>query len=79
MLGQELSATLPLWDFAVRAIGENVVMITYVREVKPAGIGLRRRSSPWSRPRIRWQLRFHEGPPVARRACPVPAETGQPA
>ena len=64
-LPQKIGAPLPLKDFAIHHIDEKVVLITYVSEIHDGEILLGNRSSIWSKTDIGWQLRFHQGTPVA--------------
>jgi hypothetical protein len=62
---QPIDATLPLAKFAVRAIGTDVALVTYVSEVTYGGIKeIANRSSLWSRHAGRWTIRFHQGTPA---------------
>lgn len=59
-------ATLPLPEFHVRHLSEDVVQVTYVSEVVEDGTLFRgNRSSIWSRTSDGWQLRFHQGTPIS--------------
>lgn len=51
---------LPLTDFNVRAISEDVALVTYV-SVEPRGRS--NRSSLWRHDGSRWLLEFHQGTP----------------
>ena len=51
---------LPLTDFMVRMISENVALATYV-SVEPRGRS--NRVSLWRRDEPRWLLEFHQGTP----------------
>lgn len=61
---QKLDSVLPLPDFRVRLISENVAQVTYNSEVTYDGVvEYGRRSSLWSRTASGWQLQFHQGTP----------------
>lgn len=61
---QKIEAVLPLPEFRVRLIDENVAQVTYNSEVTYDGIvEYARRSSLWSRTARGWKLRFHQGTP----------------
>jgi hypothetical protein len=62
----EINARLPLENFAVHPIDSNVVLVTYVSEVRYEEVDVGNRSSLWSRTDAGWQLRFHQGTPVHR-------------
>ncbi len=60
----EIGATLPLPEYAVTLIAEDVALATYTSEVRHEGAVLRaRRSSLWAWRDARWQLCFHQGTP----------------
>jgi hypothetical protein len=62
---REIRATLPLQDFAIHPITEDVVLVTYVSKVqgdKTLEVG--NRSSLWHKTNSGWQLQFHQGTPV---------------
>lgn len=65
----EIRATLPLRDFQVHPITEDVVQVTYISEVMYATAQVCNRSSIWVRTSEGWRLRFHQG-------TPLPTETG---
>ncbi len=64
---QEIKAKLPLSNFAVHSINEEVVLITYVSEVtyEDGETEFGNRSSLWMKTSNGWQLQFHQGTPVA--------------
>ena len=64
MSAGEIDATLK--DFNARLIDTNVALVTYISEVKYAQIEIANRSSLWTRTNGGWQIRFHQGTPVAR-------------
>ena len=58
-------ATLPLPDYTVRFITNDVALATYRSEVHAEdGIVSANRSSLWRRTADGWQLEFHQGTPV---------------
>jgi hypothetical protein len=63
-----IGAVLPLRELQIRLLDENTAQITYVSDTESTDGGrlLARRSSIWSRTLLGWQLRFHQGTPVAR-------------
>ena len=65
---QEIPASLPLEDFQIRMVGPDVALVTYDSDVSySSGRERAHRSSFWTRAKAaaRWQLRFHQGPPIA--------------
>lgn len=60
---QEISASLPLQDFAIHYISPDVVLVTYISKVKYKEVEIGNRSSIWSKTDKGWQLRFHQGTP----------------
>lgn len=61
------STKLPLIDFQVLPIAENVVQVTYISEVTyDDEMQICNRSSIWVRTSTGWQLRFHQGTPVPK-------------
>ena len=63
---QPINARIPLPDFEVRSLAENVVQITYNSEVTYQGVVEKaRRSSIWTRSTGRWILKFHQGTPFS--------------
>ena len=62
---QEINARLPLDNFAVHDVSDDVVMVTYVSAVTYDGVEeLANRCSVWRRVGGDWQLRFHQGTPT---------------
>ena len=61
---QDIRATLK--DLSVQLIDSNVALVTYISEVKYEQTEIANRSSLWTRTDGRWQIRFHQGTPVAR-------------
>lgn len=61
---QPLKAILPLPDFCVRLLDENIAQSTYNSAVEYDGVVEHARRSPiWSRTASGWMLRFHQGTP----------------
>lgn len=61
---QKIHAKIPLPDFNVRQLAEDVVQVTYSSAVEYNNKILHaRRSSLWSRNQGHWRLRFHQGTP----------------
>lgn len=60
---QEIKAKLPLENFQVHDIGENIKQVTYVSEVGNAKLRANR-SSIWVKKLSDWKLLFHQGTPV---------------
>ena len=65
---QEIKTIIPLPDFKVKLIDDNIAQVTYVSIVEYAeGINKALRSSIWSRKNgDGWQLRFHQGTPLQK-------------
>lgn len=64
---QPILSMLPLQGLQIRPLSKDVVLVTYMSEVKYAGVAeLARRSSLWSRTADGWELRFHQGTPFSR-------------
>ncbi|GAC1392133.1 MAG: hypothetical protein NVSMB46_07080 [Candidatus Saccharimonadales bacterium] len=61
---QEIHAKLPLKDFAIHEIDENVVLITYISEVQYDEMEIGNRSSLWIKSDSEWKLKFHQGTPT---------------
>jgi len=62
---QPIDAALPLPDFKVRLLAQDVAQVTYNSVVTHDGVVFRaRRSSIWSRTPNGWALRFHQGTPI---------------
>jgi len=60
----EINATLPLPDYSVQLVADNVALATYMSEVRYGDqVEVGRRSSLWVKICGRWQLRFHQGTP----------------
>jgi hypothetical protein len=63
---QEIGARLPLEDFEVHEIDDNVALVTYVSIIEGENGQIGNRSSIWLKTAEGWQLRFHQGTPVIR-------------
>ena len=61
---QEIKAKLPLKQFEVKEIAENVALITYISEVQYEEMEIGNRSSLWVKNEDGWKLAFHQGTPV---------------
>lgn len=62
---QSLEAVIPLPNFNVQLLAENIPLVTYDSEVRLNGLVERaRRSSIWIRSPGGWVLRFHQGTPI---------------
>jgi ribonuclease HI len=59
-----IAAALPLAEFAVRAVGEGVALVTYVSEVQTETRERANRSSLWVFDGARWRLTFHQATPL---------------
>ncbi len=62
---QDINATLPLKNFKIHKISDDVALVTYVSEVNYDNQELANRSSLWQRTNGNWKLKFHQGTPVA--------------
>jgi hypothetical protein len=61
---QTLDAVLPLPDYDVRLLAEDVALATYNSAITYDGVLEKgRRSSIWSRTSTGWAIRFHQGTP----------------
>jgi hypothetical protein len=56
-----INARLPLKDFKIHLITEDVVLITYISEVQYDELEVGNRSSLWLKTPNGWQLQFHQG------------------
>ncbi len=57
-----IQVTLPLIDFKIRALANNMLQVTYRSEVQSdEGLELGLRSSLWIKTADKWQLVFHQG------------------
>lgn len=62
---QEINAKIPLPEFHVRHLSNDVIQTTYISEVDSNGVVQRgNRSSIWSKINGTWCLRFHQGTPI---------------
>lgn len=61
---QEIHAKLPLRDFTVHQISNDVVLVTYVSEVQYETLEIGNRSSLWLKMQDGWKLKFHQGTPT---------------
>jgi len=58
---QKINAKIPLKDFKVHTVSENVVLVTYISEVEDEELEVGNRSSLWMKTKEGWKLRFHQG------------------
>ncbi len=61
---ENIKATLK--DFQVHPLTEDIVLITYVSEVKYDEMEIGNRSSLWIKTSNGWQIRFHQGTAVKK-------------
>lgn len=61
---QEINARIPLKDFQIRKITEDVALVTYISELLYDELEVANRSSLWIKTSDSWQLKFHQGTPV---------------
>lgn len=61
---QAINAKLPLKDFQVHRINDDVALVTYIREVTDNKLEIGNRSSLWRKTETGWQLMFHQGTAV---------------
>lgn len=57
----KIRATLPLKDFTLHEIADDVALVTYVSEVQDEEMEVGNRSSLWVKVGEDWKLRFHQG------------------
>ncbi len=57
----DIKATLPLPDFKVLPISENVMQVIYISITHYNGLEKANRSSIWRKDNGKWKLRFHQG------------------
>jgi hypothetical protein len=69
-----IAARLPLPDFAVVSLSEEVALVTYRSEMGVNFVDVANRSSLWRRGPNGWQLVFHQGTSTNRRQGTVPPE-----
>ena len=60
----EIQIELPLIDFQVNMIDENVYLVTYISKVMYEELEVGNRSSIWSKTATGWKLWFHQGTPT---------------
>lgn len=63
---QRINARLPLKDFKVHSVTNDVVLVTYISEVQYDELEMGNRSSLWLKTPSGWQLQFHQGTPTAK-------------
>lgn len=59
-----INAVLPLKNFQISVISDDVVLVTYISEVQYEELEVGNRSSLWLRTPEGWKLKFHQGTPV---------------
>lgn len=59
-----INAVLPLKNFKIHVISDDVVLVTYISEVQYEELEVGNRSSLWLRTAEGWKLKFHQGTPV---------------
>lgn len=69
LLGQsnalEIDATLPLRDFRIRPLTDDIVQVMYVSEIRYGSqVETANRSSIWRSEPTGWKLCFHQGTPT---------------
>ncbi|MEX1112709.1 MAG: DUF4440 domain-containing protein [Candidatus Andersenbacteria bacterium] len=64
--GTQINAKLPLRDFQIHQLTDDVVQVTYVSEVDDEELEVGNRSSIWLKVEDDWQLKFHQGTAVAQ-------------
>ena len=61
----EIPVNLPLSEFKIRLIAENVALVTYISYVNyKTGLEKGLRSSIWCKQNGKWKLEFHQGTPL---------------
>jgi hypothetical protein len=60
----DLNAMLPLKEFRVHYINNDIVLVLYKSEALHNGTEMAVRSSIWERTIGGWQLKFHQGTPA---------------
>ncbi len=58
---EKINAKIPLKDFKVHQITNNVFLVTYISEVHYKELEVANRSSIWLKTPTGWQLKFHQG------------------
>lgn len=61
---ENITVKLPLKNFSIHSIDQNVVLVTYLSEVIGPELEVGNRSSLWIKVGGKWQLQFHQGTPV---------------
>lgn len=61
---QKINVVLPLKEFHVHPISDDVVLVTYKSEVTYDKLEISNRSSLWLKTSKGWQLQFHQGTPL---------------
>ena len=61
---QKINARLPLKNFQVHPISDDVALVTYISEVADDELEIANRSSLWRKTETGWQLVFHQGTAV---------------
>jgi hypothetical protein len=59
-----INAVIPLKNFQISVISDDVVLVTYISEVQYEELEVGNRSSLWLRTSEGWKLKFHQGTPV---------------
>jgi hypothetical protein len=60
----EIRCKLPLHNFEVHPLSQEIVLTTYISEVLYEEWEYANRSSIWMKTKHGWQIRFHQGTPV---------------
>ena len=61
-----IGIALPLRELSIRSLDQRTALVTYISESDGSGgHECARRSSIWSKTSQGWQLRFHQGTPLA--------------
>lgn len=61
---QEINANLPLKDFKLHSITNDIILVTYISEVQYDELEVGNRSSLWLKTSDGWKLQFHQGTPT---------------
>lgn len=61
---QEIKVTLPLKNFAITLLDNNIALVTYASEVMYEKMEISNRSSIWLKSEAGWQITFHQGTPT---------------
>jgi hypothetical protein len=62
----ELEAKLPLPEFSVLMLSDDIALVTYRSEIGTRRVEATNRSSVWRRTYDGWKLVFHQGTPASR-------------